>query len=249
MQAQNNSYLYIMQSKSGFKYFLAILIACGLLVNSAYISLDNKVVQINIDKLLNVRPVTTFTHGKLIPWTTGVDHENGYLTTSAAKFNGELDSKAIPDDPLISATGQHPAILLHYKNDDASSNQAILLTDTNAVTFKTPTSKYKDLYICLTSAYGKSKLKYDLIYDNGTEVKNITVPDWANDVPDNDPDFSYVVHDLAKWSNKSTLTETNHHNIHALNIHPDAKRTLTAVRLKNQSKTYVLFWAATGVTF
>lgn len=221
--------------------------ACGLWVSSGYTIQDSKVVQIDISDLLNVRPVTTLTNGKLVQWTKGVDRENGYLTVAAAKFNGEQEPKAIPDNPLIPATDHHPTILLHYNNKDAKGNQAMLLTESKAFVIKVPKSKYKDLFICLTSAYGKSKLEYDLIYSDGAEAKRIVVPDWANDVPNDDPDFSYVVHDLAKWSNTASQTEPNHHNIHALNVHPDAKRTLTAIKVKNESKTYVLFWAATGV--
>ena len=243
-----NRYLYKMLGKSNLKWFAAGILACGLLVNSGYITQDSKVVQIKIGELLNARPVTTLTKYKLVHWGKGVDHENGYLTTSAAKFIGEKNPKALPDNPLIPATDKHPAILLHYDNKDAYSNQAMALSDTNEFTIKVPKNKYKDLFICLTSAYGKSKLEYDLIYSDGSiEEKNITVPDWANDVPQNDPDFSYVVHDLAKWSNTAKQTEPNHHNIHALNIHPDATRTLTAVKVKNNSKTYLLLWAATGV--
>ncbi|GAA4091130.1 hypothetical protein [Mucilaginibacter panaciglaebae] len=236
-----------MQCKSGLKYFLAGAIACGMLVSSAYIAQDNKVVQIDITRSLNVRPVTVLADGTLVHWTKGVDRENGYMTTAAAKVNGDQNSNALPDNPVIPATGKHPAIQLYYNNKYASGNQAMLLADSDTFTLKIPKSKYADFFICLTSAYGKSKLEYDLVYSDGTDTKNITVPDWANDVADNDPDFSYVVHDLPKWSNTGKQTEPNHHNIHALNIHPDRKRTLTAVQLKNNSKTYLLLWAATGV--
>ncbi len=221
-------------------------IVCGLLVSSGYNSKNNYVVQVDVEDLLNARPVTTFTNGKLVHWTKGVDRDNGFLTTSAAKFNGEAAPKALPDNPLIPANSHHPEILLHYDNDDAKGYQARLL-DTNALTITMLKGKYKDLYICLTSAYGKSKLQYELIYNDGADVKNIIVPDWATDVPDNDPDFSYVVHDLAKWSNTASQTEPNHHNIHALNVHPNPTRVLKEVRIKNQSKTYLLFWAATGI--
>lgn len=236
-----------MQGKSSLKWFVSSVLVCGLLVNSGYKSQDSKVIQIKIGELLNARPVTTLTKYKLVHWGKGVDHENGYLTTSAAKFIGEKNPRALPDNPLIPATDKHPAILLHYDNNDAFSNQTMALTDTNTFTIKVPKSKYKDFFICLTSAYGKSKLEYDLIYSDGTEMKNITVPDWANDVPENDPYFSYVVHDLAKWSNTAKQTEPNHHNIHALNVHPDANRTLIAIRVTNNSKTYLLLWAATAV--
>jgi hypothetical protein len=218
------------------------------MISAGYRYQTEKVIQIDVSDLLNIRPVTTLTNGELIPWTKGVDHENGYLTLSAAFFNKETDPKAIPDNPLIPANSHHPQILLHYNNNDGIKYQARLLADTGGTfTLKVPKHKYSDIYLCLTSAYGKSKLQYELVYADGVLTKNITVPDWANDVPDNDPDFSYVVHDLAKWSNKSTLTETDHHNIHALNIHPGGGRVLTAVRIHNLSKTYMLFWAATGV--
>ncbi|MES2375790.1 MAG: hypothetical protein V4553_04395 [Bacteroidota bacterium] len=236
-----------MQLKSTKKYLFIALAFSSLIFSAGYKYQTNKVIQIDISDLLNTRPVTTLTNGKLISWTKGVDRENGYLTTAAALANGETNPKAIADNSLIAATDHHPEILLHYNNNDATKNQAMLLTDSTAFTIKTPKNKYADLYICLTSAYGKSKLQYELIYNDGSETKNIVVPDWANDVPDTDPNFSYVVHDLAKWTNKNFRTENDHHNIHALNVHPDPKRVLTAVRVKNQSKTYVLFWAATGV--
>jgi hypothetical protein len=236
-----------MQLKSTKKYLLIALTASSLIISAGYKYQTNKVIQIDINDLLNTRPVTTLTNGKIIRWTKGVDRENGYLTNAAALANGETNPKAIADNPLIAATDHHPEILLHYNNNDAVKNQAMLLTDSTMFTIKTPKNKYADLYICLTSAYGKSKLQYELIYNDGSEIKNILVPDWANDVPDTDPNFSYVVHDLAKWTNKNFRTENDHHNIHALNVHPDAKRVLTAIKVKNQSKTYVLFWAATGV--
>ena len=236
-------YLYHMRHK----YLFVTLIVSSLIVSSAYKYQSGKIIQINVDDLLNVRPVTTLTHGKLVVWDKGVDRENGYLTMAAALFNKETNPKAIPDDPLIPADQHHPAILLHYANNEGTKSQAKLLADTNSFTIKVPKHNYSDLYVCLTSAYGSSKIEYDLMYTDGAEVKHITVPDWANDVSDNDPDFSYVVHDRAKWSNKNTLTETEHHNIHALNVHPDAKRVLTGVKIKNLSKTYMLFWAATGV--
>jgi hypothetical protein len=208
----------------------------------------DKIIQIDVSSLLNTRSVTTLTDGKLVPWTKGVDRENGYLTMAAALFNKETNPKAIADNSLIPSNEHHPAILLHYANNDGAKYQTRLLADTGgSFTLKVPAKKYSDLYVCLTSAYGKTKLQYGLVYNDGIEVKNITVPDWANDVPDNDPNFSYVVHDLAKWTDKGFRTENDHHNIHALNIHPDEKRVLTAVTVKNLSKTYMLFWAATGV--
>ncbi len=236
-----------MQRKTTLKFLFTGLIISSLIISAGYVWQADKVIQVDIKGLLNARPVTTLTNGKLATWTKGVDRQNGYLTLAAAQANGETNPKAIADNPLIPATAQHPAILLHYSNKDGVGNQAKLMDDTVSVAINIPKGKYKDVYVCLTSAYGKSNLQCNLVYADGVEAKRVTVPDWYNDVPDNDPDFSYVVHDLGKWDIKNKLTEADHHNIHALNVHPDAKRALTGVRLKNLSKTYVLFWAATAV--
>jgi len=224
---------------------LLTLAAAGALTFSAY-TFKDEAIQIDVSNLLNTRPITTLTKGNFVTWTNGVDRENGYLTMSAAIHNGDKDPKALPDDPLIPADAHHPAILLHYANNDGNKYQARYPADTNSFTVKVPANNYKGLYVCLTSAYGNSKIAVDLIYKDGTEQKNFTVPDWYKDIPDTDPDFSYVVHNMAKWG-KNKMTETDHHNIDALNIHPDAKRTLTAVKVKNLSKTYLVFWASTGV--
>ncbi|MFD2872120.1 hypothetical protein ACFS5N_06560 [Mucilaginibacter ximonensis] len=235
-----------MQSKSTLKYLIGGALATGFLVNSSYTTkTDRGAFQIDVGHLLNARPVTTLSSGMLVHWTKGVDRENGYLTASAAKFNGEVGSKALPDDPLIPGNSHHPAILLHYSNEDAMGYQARLL-DTGTTTIDVLTGRYKNMYLCFTSAYGKSELKVELIYNDSAEVKNFTVPDWANDIPDNDPDLSYVVHDLPKWSNKGSRTEPDHHNIDALNIHPTLKHVLKQIRIKNLSKTYLMFWAAAG---
>src|SRR5580698_3361655 len=83
----------------------------------------SKVVQIDISNLLNARPVTTLTHGKLISWTKGIDGNgdgDGYLTHSAAEFNGDKDAHALPDNPVFPANEHHPEIALHYDNADST---------------------------------------------------------------------------------------------------------------------------------
>ncbi|HTH82317.1 MAG TPA: hypothetical protein VL490_05260 [Mucilaginibacter sp.] len=226
---------------------LIISAAGALLICSSWLYKAEKTVQIDISPVLNTRSVTTLSKGKFVPYTNGVDKQNGYFTASAAVLNGDDAQHALPDNPLIAANEHHPAILLHYNNDDAVKHQTRYITDTSSFTIKVPSHHYSGLYLSLTSAYGASKLQFDLIYKDGTEVKNFILPDWFNDVADNDANLSYVVHNMGKWSNTNKMVEKDHHNIHALNIHPDAGRVLTAVRLKNLSATYLVFWAATGI--
>lgn len=218
-----------------------------LVISTAFLYKTEKVIQVDINSVLNGRTVTTLTKGELVTWTNGVDRQNGYLTMAAAKFKGDADPHALPDESLIAANEHHPAILLHYSNNDGIKNQTRLIADTGEFTFKVPANKYSDLYVGVTSAYGAAPLQFDLIYKDGTEQKSFTVPDWFKDIPDTDPDFSYIVHNMGKWGKQNTLTEKDHHNIDALNIHPDAKRVLTAVKLRKLTGGYLLFWSATGV--
>lgn len=230
------------------KPIFTISAICTLVISSAWLNKTDKVIQIDISSGLNTRSVTTLTKGKFVPYSNGVDKQNGYFTASAAQLNEDDDKHALPDDPLIPANEHHPAILLHYKNGDGVKYQTKYIIDTSSFIIKVPPHNYSGLYFSLTSAYGASKLQFDLIYKDGTAVKNFTLPDWFNDVADNDPNLSYVVHNMGKWSSANKLVEKDHHNIHALNIHPDAGRMLTAVRLKNLSATYLVFWAVTGIT-
>lgn len=100
-----------------FKYFvfLSVCLLAGRAANSQH---SNNTIQINIQKLLNARPVTTVTDGKLQTWVTGIDgggKGDGYLTANAAKLNGNHDAHALPDNPLIPANSFHPTICFIIK--------------------------------------------------------------------------------------------------------------------------------------
>jgi hypothetical protein len=219
----------------------------ALIINAGYYYKTDKVVQINVGSILNARSVTTLTKGNLVTWATGIDKENGYLTMAAAVFNGDQNAHALPDNPLFAANHSHPEILLHYSNEAGEQNQTRYLPDSGEFVFKVPSHKYSDLYLSMTSSYGASALQFELKYKDGVELKSFVLPDWFKDIPEDDPDFSYVAHDMGKWGKKNNLNEKDHHNIDALNIHPNPKRILTSVKLKKLPGGYLLFWAATGV--
>ena len=57
------------------------------------------IVQEDVRALLNARPVTTLTAGKLVTWTKGVDgggKGNGYLTMAAAQAVGTRTPRPCP---------------------------------------------------------------------------------------------------------------------------------------------------------
>jgi len=211
---------------------------------------SSKTVQFDISKTLNARPVTTLTNKKLITWTEGIDGDgigDGYLTMSAALFNGDKNPHALPDDPLFAANDAHPEIKLHYSNSNSAYNQACSITGAGGVQFTIPKAKYKDIYIALTSAEGPSALIIQLTYTDTIQVKNFTLPDYYMDIKPGDPDLCYLAHDLAKWGNKNNMTEKDHHNIDLLNIHPDPKRELKSLRISKSKPGYLVFWAAAGI--
>ncbi|HEX8022526.1 hypothetical protein [Mucilaginibacter sp.] len=209
-----------------------------------------KTIQVNISKLFNARPVTTVANGKLQSWVTGIDgggKGDGYLTMAAALLNGDKTPHALPDDPLIPANSVHPALLLHYKNGD-QGNQTRNIAGADSFSFELPPEKYSSFYLSLTSSEGPSQLHITLTYTDGNEIKDFILPDYYNDIPEGDVNLSYAVHDLAKWGPGNKITESDHHNIDVLNIHPDPKRVLKRVTVSKDKAGYLVFWAATGVT-
>jgi hypothetical protein len=210
----------------------------------------SKVVQFDIHTILNARPVTTLNNGKLITWTKGIDGgglADGYLTLSAAFFNGDKNPHALPDDPLFAANAQHPEIRLHYDNADTQLNQACAIAGAGGVSFKVHKAKYKAIYLALTSAEGPSALKIKFTYTDGMEEKDFVLPDYYSDIPPNDPHLCYLAHDLAKWGPKNNLTEKDHHNIDLLNIHPDPARVLKRLSIAKTKPGYLVIWGATGI--
>src|SRR6185437_14288138 len=132
------------------------------------------VVQFDIRKILDARPVTTLTNDKLVPWTKGVDGDgaaDGCFTMSAALYNGDKDPHALPDNPVIEANDSHPEIKLYYSNRDSVHKQALGMTGASEVEFQIPKSKYSSVYLALTSAEGAVVLHLRLTYTDGTEEK------------------------------------------------------------------------------
>ena len=227
-----------------------------LLTNNTQIPNTNKVVQFDISKILNARPVTTLTNSKLITWTKGIDGNgigDGYLTLSAALFNGDKGPHALPDNPIFPANGSHPEIKLHYSNKDSTNNQACSITGASEVTFNVPKAKYKFVYLALTSSEGPSSLHISFYYadaikyTDGPEPKYVIVPDYYNDTTPADTSMSYLAHDLAKWGNKNNMTERDHHNIDLLKIQPDPARKLKSITVIKDKPGYLVFWAAAGI--
>jgi hypothetical protein len=209
-----------------------------------------KAVQFNIGKILNARPVTTLANQKLTTWTRGIDGNgagDGYLTYSAAIFNGDKNPHALPDDPLISGDSSHPEILLHYNNPDSLNMQAHSFKGEDSVMFNVPKKKYKAVYLALTSAEGASNLHIRLTYTSDCVSQDFVEPDYYADLAPKDTGLCYLVHNLAKWGNKNNMTENDHHNIDLLKIPANPVWKLKSISISKTKPGYLVLWAAAGV--
>jgi len=225
----------------------ATVIASGLLILTAQTA--HHVTQLPIPT--NARPVSTLTNGKITVWTTGIDcggKGDGYLTLSASLFNGDKTPHALPDDPLIPANAQHPAIKLHYDNADDKGNQTYNMSGEDSVKFNFRDRKCDTIYLALTSSEGPSDISVTFEHKFSPSVtKNFVVPDYYDDIKPDNPDFCYLVHDLAKWGPKNNMTEKDHHNIDLLKIDVSHQTYIRSITIKKGKRGYLVLWAAAAV--
>jgi len=210
---------------------------------------NNKLIQFNIHKILNARPVSTLNNKHITTWTKGIDgggSADGFLTLSAALFNGDKEPHALPDNPAFAANESHPEIKLHYSNADSLSYQTCNIAGAGQVEFAVPQQKYKTVYLALTSSEGASQLHIVLTYKTGDITKEVTLPDYYADLNPADKSLGYLAHDLAKWGNKNNMTEKDHHNIDLLKVETDPGKILKGITIKKDKAGYLVFWAATG---
>lgn len=127
---------------------IVLFVLSMLITTLLHAQQPGRAIQINIDTLLNARPVTTLTGGKLVTWTKGIDgggQGDGYLTMKAASFNGDKDPHALPNNPFIDATPAHPAIKLHYQTGMGSKIRRVMFLVPVALGFM---CRQKDIWVC-----------------------------------------------------------------------------------------------------
>lgn len=224
-----------------------------------------EVVQVDVKSLLNARSVTTFTDGKIVPWVMGIDGDgtaDGYMTEAAAAALHDPRAKALPNDGVFPAHGGLPTVVLNYSNADGKSPQTHYLIGTGRFKFPVPPAHYSRLFLFLTLGEGAYKLegppnlRVTLHYTDGTASHDYQLLDYAAQYPPDHPDFLALISDRDKWHNDETVAERGNHNIHALDVHPDAGKILRSVKVEKTRKEtrypkragYLVFWGATGVT-
>ena len=210
-----------------------------------------EVVQVDVRPVLTGRAVTTLTDGKLVPWTQGIDgggRGDGYLTLAAAVANGNTNVAALPDDGWFKATPAHPRIQLHFTNTDGKGAQIYSVAGAGGFSFAVPGARYERMMVFMTSSEGSAQLRFKLVYADGSSAQQeLVLPDYYNDAPAGDTNVFCLARNLGKWDANDRLAERDHHNIHGLDLHPDAAKELVSVQVGKTAPGYLVFWGATGV--
>lgn len=212
---------------------------------------QDEAVQIDVHTLLDCRPVTTLTGGKLVPWTQGVDgggRGDGFLTRAAADSVGNKGIAALPDNGFFAATDEHPKVQLHFANNKGSAYQAHAVRGRGAFELAVPRRAFRSIQLYMTSAEGPSEIRVLLhYYDSTTDTVEKVLPDYADAPTDADPDFFALAGNLAKWDSDGHLKEPDHHFIYGMNLQPDMDKALTGITVMKRAKGYMMFWGGTGV--
>jgi uncharacterized membrane protein YgcG len=211
----------------------------------------DQVVQVPVDELLDGRPVSTLTGGVVVPWTVGIDQNDGFMTAAAAASLKQT-GVALPDDGTFAADAAHPEVVLHFSNAaPATRPQAHLVRGAGNIAFAVPRATYSKMFLFLTSSYGDSALTATLGYADGTtSMSSFTLPDWGTGapLPKNPPIFFNLISGLHKWDAQDMSVDTPTHALAGVELTPAMNKMLTSVRITKAGATqYLIFWGATGI--
>jgi hypothetical protein len=232
---------------------LYLIAAAAVTLSAVFSTFAEEVVQIDVKSILNTRSITTVANQKLFTWIKGVDGNgvgsyDGYMTMAASLFNGDKNPNALPDDAVVPAHGILPKVVLNYSNDDSVNNQTRAVIGIDSFTVNVPENNYSKMFIFLTSSEGTTNIRVTLTYTEGAVSSNYVVPDYWGEISATDPNFSFLIRDLAKWTKDNHMNEPSAHRIDALNVHVDSAKMLKSIKVsKTSAPSYMVFWGATGV--
>ena len=206
-------------------------------------------IQLDVNSLLNARPVTISSQGKAVPWTEGLDGEwSGVATLSAAEVLGTPTPNALPNDGRFRANTRHPEVALNFSDADADSPQVRRSQGEDSYHFEVPPGCYSRLFLFCMSANGPSQLNVALSYQDGSvDQKALEVPDWFNPISEDDPVRFNLAGDLAKWNKTRQMSETNHHYLYGIELNPRPRKILHRVTINKLPAGTLTFWGATAV--
>lgn len=222
------------------RIFMLLLLFCGS-------SFAQKVIQVDIQSLLNARVVTTLSDNKLIPWPNPVlGGGSGMATQAAVLSTGDKTSIALPDDGVFAADAFHPKVVLNYSNARASGFQVRCSQGEDLYTIRTPKSKYEKVFLFCMSGGGISNIKLQMNYsDNTSATTEFNVPDWASELKPTDINFCYLAKNMGKWDKTNKLMEADHHYLIGAILRPNPAKKLTSVVVNKGKKAVLTLWGVT----
>jgi len=222
---------------------------------AAFTSLSNSTstaVQIDVKSLLNARPVITYTNGKIVPMSGGIDagSYSAEATLEAAVQLKNANPIAMPNDGKYAANARHPEVILNFSNADGTSPQVRRTTVNETFNFVVPEVHYTKMQIFAMSS-GMSPITVTLNYSDGsTDVKNLQVIDWYNypGAPAETTDRFNLDVNLDKWDQNNARSEQYNHYLYGFDLAPNSNKTLKSVTIAVISGGCFTFWGATGVS-
>jgi hypothetical protein len=216
------------------------------------------VVQIDIDSLLDARPVSTLTNGVVVPWTQGqgIDGNgggNGFATEGVAAKLG-YKGPTLPSNGIFPAAKGLPEFDLHFSDSNAATSFQAHNVHANVVgsiQFAVPQATYSTIYLVLTDSEQADTLTVTMTYADSTTsmVGPFTMPDYDQGLPANTKDVSYFsLFSGQKWSQTDQPNDNMGHSITGVTLAPTPTKSLTSIEIAKPSDGhYLVFWGAVGI--
>jgi len=206
------------------------------------IAVAQEIIQVDIKSILNVRIVTTLTNNRIALWNDALDGgESGMATMSAAKSLADPNPKALPDDGIFHADDTRPFVVLNYTNADSLGFQARRSLATDTFSIVTPERNCEKVFLWCMSGNGPSTLDFQLIYsDKSIEECQRILPDWYNEITQEDKNLCYLAKNMGKWDRTNKLMEADHHYIHGIILYPNTAKILQKIVVMKKAKAGVL---------
>jgi hypothetical protein len=242
---------------AGARYRVRVLIAAaGLALGLARAAHADQVVQIPVDSLLTGRAVSTFTGSAVVPWTVGVDQNDGFVTVAAEAYLKQT-GVALPDDGTFPADATHPEIVLHFSNAaPVASPQNHYVNGVGSFDIEIPQATYSKMFLFMTDAANGgaatgSPLTVSMTYADATSTTlSFTLPDYGTGaaLPAGPPTFFNLISGMHKWNQQDMSVDTPTHALTGIELSPAADKVLTSLQVsKLDTGKVVVFWGATGI--
>jgi len=209
-------------------------------------------VQVNVKSILNARPVITYSNGKIVPMSGGIDagSYSAEATLEAATQLKNANPIAMPNDGKYAANARHPEVVLNFSNADGTSPQVRRTTVNETFSFAVPEVHYSKMQIFAMSS-GMSPITVTLNYsDASTDVRNLQVIDWYNypGAPAETADRFNLDLNLDKWDQNNNRSEQYNHYLYGFDLSPNVNKTLKSIKIAVISGGCFTFWGATGLS-